>query len=63
MNIKDQGYSFTLVQGLSDSKFSNFFSYETDMPIEIKFHVEPPRDMPGNVAMEQSKVMQMEYLR
>ena len=30
----------TLVQGHSDSTFSNFFSLETAGPIEAKFHVE-----------------------
>ena len=34
----------TLVQGHSDSKFSNFFSLETAGPIEAKFHAEPPLD-------------------
>ena len=41
MNIKGQGHSLTLVQAHSDSTFSNFFSWETAMPIEAKFHVEP----------------------
>ena len=40
MNIKGQGHSLTLVQGHSDSTFSNFFSLETAGPIEAKFHVE-----------------------
>ena len=44
MNIKGQGHSLTLVQGHSDSRFSNFFSLEIAMPIEAKFHVEPPWD-------------------
>ena len=44
MNIKDQGYSLIFVQGHSDSTFSNFFSLETDMPSEAKFHVDPPWD-------------------
>ena len=44
MNIKGQGHSLTLVQGHSDSTFSNFFSLETTRPIEAKFHVEPPWD-------------------
>ena len=50
MNIKGQGHSLTFVQGQSDSKFSNFFSLETPMPIEAKFYVEPPMDeaMKGN---------------
>ena len=39
MNIKGQGYSLTLVQGHSDSAFSNVFSLETARPIEDKFHV------------------------
>ena len=42
MNIKGQGHSLTLVQDHSDSTFSNFFSLETDWPIEAKFHLEPP---------------------
>ena len=42
MNIK--GHSLTLVQGHSDSTFSNFFSLETARPIEAKFHVVPPWD-------------------
>ena len=33
-----------LVQGHSGSTFSNFFSWETAMPIEAKFHVEPQWD-------------------
>ena len=44
MHIKDQGHLLTLVQGHSDSTFSNFFSWETTMPIEAKFHVEPQWD-------------------
>ena len=36
--------SLTLVQGHSDSTFSNFFSLETAGPIEGKFHMEPPWD-------------------
>ena len=44
MNIKGHGHSVTLVQGHSDSTFSNFFSLETDGPIESKFHMEPPWD-------------------
>ena len=43
MNIKGQGHSLTLVQGHSDSTFSNFFSLETARPIKDKFHVQPPR--------------------
>ena len=34
----------TLVQGHSDSTFSNFFFLETAWPIEAKFYVEPPWD-------------------
>ena len=44
MNIKGQGHSLTLIQGHSDSTFSNFFSLETLKLIEAKFHVEPPWD-------------------
>ena len=44
MNIKGQGHSLTLVQGHSDSTFSNVFSLETARPIDAKFHVEPPWD-------------------
>ena len=33
-----------LVQGHSDSTFSNFFSLETARLIEVKFHVEPSLD-------------------
>ena len=44
MNIKGQGHSVPLDQGHSDSIFSNFFSRETAMPIETKFHVDPPWD-------------------
>ena len=44
MNIKGQGHSLTLVQGHSDSTFSNFISLETAGPIEAKFHVELPWD-------------------
>ena len=33
-----------LVQGHSDSLFSNFFPLETAMPIKAKFHVDPPLD-------------------
>ena len=40
MNIKGQGHSVTLVQGLSDSIFAIFFSLGTAEPIEAKFHVE-----------------------
>ena len=41
MNIKGQGHPITLVQGHSDSTFSNFFSLETTGRIEAKFHVKP----------------------
>ena len=41
MNIKGQGNYLTLVQGHSDSKFSNFFSLETARLIEAKYQVEP----------------------
>ena len=44
MNIKGQGHSLTLVQGHSDSTFSNFFSLETAKTIKAKFHVESPWD-------------------
>ena len=44
MNIKGQGHSLTLVQGHSDSTFSNLFSLETVGPIEAKFHIDPPWD-------------------
>ena len=44
MNIKGQDHLLTLVQGHSDSSFSNFFSLETAGPIETKFYVEPPWD-------------------
>ena len=42
MNINSQGHSISLVQGHSDSTFSNFFFLETARPIEAKLHVEPP---------------------
>ena len=44
MNIKGQGHSLILIQGHSDSTFSNFFSLEITRPIEAKFRVEPPWD-------------------
>ena len=44
MNIKGQGHSLTLDQGHLHSTFSNFFSWETTMPIETKFHMDPPWD-------------------
>ena len=40
MNIKGQDHLLTLVQGHSDSTFSNFFFLETPRPIEAKFHVD-----------------------
>ena len=45
VNVKGQGHSWTLVQGRSALTFSNFFSLETDRPIEVRFHVEPPWDV------------------
>ena len=42
-NIKGQGHSLTLVQGHSDSTFSNFFVLETAEPIEAKFYMELSR--------------------
>ena len=44
MNINGQGHYMTLVQGQSDSTFSNFFSLENARPVEAKYHVEPPWD-------------------
>ena len=44
MTIKGQDHSLTLVQGHSDSTFSNFFSLERARVIEAKIHVEPPCD-------------------
>ena len=44
MNIKGPCHLLTLVQGHSDSTFSNFFSLETVRQTEAKFHVEPPWD-------------------
>ena len=44
MNINGQGHSLTLVQGHSNSIFSNFFSLEAIRQIEARFHVEPPLD-------------------
>ena len=44
MFIKSQGHSLTMVQGHSDSAFSNFFFLEIAWPIEVKFYVEPPWD-------------------
>ena len=51
MNVKGQGHSLTLVQGLSDLTFSNFLSLETAWQIEIKFHMEPPLDEVMQVQM------------
>ena len=45
MNIEGQGHSLTLVQGHSDSTFSNFFSFKIVKPIEAKFLVKPPWDV------------------
>ena len=42
--MNGKGHSSTLVQGHSDSTFSNFFFLETAKPIEAKFHLEPPWD-------------------
>ena len=42
MNIRGQCQSLTVVQGHSDSTFSNFFFLETPRPIKAKFHVAPP---------------------
>ena len=44
MNIRVQGHSLTVIQGDSDSTFSNFFSLEIALSIEAKFYVEPPWD-------------------
>ena len=44
MTIKGQGNSLTVVQGHSDSTYSNFFSLETAEQIEAKVHVKPPWD-------------------
>ena len=44
MNFKGQGYLLNLVQGHSDSTFSNFFFLKPAWPIEAKFYVEPPWD-------------------
>ena len=44
MNIRGQCHSLTLIQGHSDSTFSNFFSLETAGPIEANFYMEPPWD-------------------
>ena len=45
MNSKGQGHLLTLVQGYSDSTFSNLFSLESARPIKATFHVEPPWDL------------------
>ena len=42
MNIKGQGHLLTLVQGHSNSTFSNFFFLETARTIEAKFYMEHP---------------------
>ena len=39
VNMKNQGHLLTLVQGDSDSTFSNLFFLETALPIETKFYV------------------------
>ena len=63
MNIKGQVHSLTLVQGHSDSIFSNFFFLETAWPIETKFYVKPPWDgrmkvyIPGPSHMTKMTVM------
>ena len=44
MNISGQGHSLTLIQGHSDSTFSNFFFLETAWAIEAKVYVEPAWD-------------------
>ena len=44
MRINDQDHSLTLVQGHSDSTFSNFFSLKTARPVKARFHVETPWD-------------------
>ena len=44
MNINGLGHLLTLIEGHSESTFSNVFSLETDRPIEAKFYVEPPWD-------------------
>ena len=52
MNLSEyqgQGHSLTLVQGHSESTFSNFFSLETAKLIEAKFHTESPLDRGTNV--------------
>ena len=44
MNLNEYQRLLTLVQGHSNSTFSNFFSLETARPIENKFHVDCPWD-------------------
>ena len=44
MNIKGKGQLLTLVQGHSDSTFSNFFFLKTAKPIEAKFQMQPSWD-------------------
>ena len=60
---KGQDYPLTLVQGRSDSTFSNFFSLETARPIEVKFHVERPWDggmkLHSNVLSHMTKMAAM----
>ena len=51
MNIKGQGHSLPLVQGHSDSTFSNFFSLETARPIEAKFDMGLPWDWGTKVCL------------
>ena len=63
MNIKGQGNRLPLVQGHSDSTFSNLFSLETAKSIEAKFHVESPLDgemeMNANVLRHMTKMAAM----
>ena len=49
--VNGQGHSLTFVQGNSDLTFSNFFSLETPLPIEAKFHVQPPW-IGGNIHLD-----------
>ena len=57
MNIKGQGHTLTLIQGHSDSTFSNFFSLETAGPIEAKCHVKPPWD--GGIKVSKNGICHM----
>ena len=41
MNINGQCHALTFIHGHSDSTFSKFFSLETAMSVEAKFHVAP----------------------